>query len=275
MLVPIQAFVDESGGTGQSRHFVMAGLIGHSEDWAQFSDEWKACLDAHPRIRVFKMREAASCNGQFHGCSEAERDAKLRSLAQIINRHAKYVTCSVIDLQAFAEVFASVFRKPHSEPYFWPFHNTIMASCFELWDRGWRERFEIIFDEQVIFGPRAKAWYPAVRATVALQNPEESSIMPVDPMFRTDEDFLPLQACDLFAWCMRRGHDIGSDGERPFEWLLPELSNVFVSEYAQFYDRERLQSVVALSEKASEELRAGLNPANAELARQYRHLWDR
>jgi hypothetical protein len=272
--VPIQAFVDESGGIGQSRHFVMAGLIGHSEDWAVFSDEWRACLDAPPRISAFKMKDAASCSGQFYGFSEGQRDAKLTSLAKVINRHALYCSHSAIDLEAHAGLWASL-PKPQCEPYFWPFHNTVMATCFELWDRGWRERFEIIFDEQVIFGPRAKAWYPAIRETVTMQNPDEGSIMPVDPVFRTDDEFLPLQAADLFAWCWRKGTDIGPEGERPFEWLLPYLSNVFLTPHSQYYDRERMQSVLKLSEKAAEELRAGLNPANAELARKYRHLWGR
>jgi Protein of unknown function (DUF3800) len=276
-LMPVQAFVDDSGGKGQapSRHFVMAGLIAHSEDWASFSDEWKACLDTPPRVRIFKMREAASCGGQFFGWSESERDAKVLALARIINRYARIATYSAIDLEAHAELWVPRQRKPHSEPYFWPFHNTIMASCFELWDRGWRERFEIIFDEQVIFGPRAKAWYPAIRDVVKMRNPDEYAIMPADPMFKTDDEFLPLQACDLFAWCWRVGSDLGPDSERPFEWLLPELRNVSLTDYRQYYDRERLQSVLDLADKEATDLRAGLNPGAVELYEKYRYLWDR
>lgn len=104
--MPVQAYVDESGGKGQSRHFVMAGLIAESESWAHFSDEWRACLDQSPRVRCFKMREAASCCGSFDRWSEQERDAKLLALAKIINRHAKYVTFSAIDLDAHADTWA-------------------------------------------------------------------------------------------------------------------------------------------------------------------------
>jgi hypothetical protein len=44
--VPFQVFADESEGAapGTRNHFVMAGLIGHSVDWAKFSDEWAAAL---------------------------------------------------------------------------------------------------------------------------------------------------------------------------------------------------------------------------------------
>src|ERR1051325_425351 len=65
--------------------------------------------------------------------------------------------------------------------------------------------FEIVFDEQVIFGPRAKMWHPVIRESVKQREPEAYQIMPVDPIFRSDLEFLPIQACDLVAWINRRG----------------------------------------------------------------------
>jgi hypothetical protein len=243
--MPVQAFVDESGGKGQGRHFALAGIIAHSEEWAQFSEEWRSCLSRRPAIRCFKMSEAAGCSGQFHGWTEKDRDSKLRELARIINRHAKLVTHSVIDLDAHAETWAISLEKPLNDPYFFPFHSTIAASCFELWDLGWRERFEIIFDEQVIFGPRARLWYPITRDIVRYREPEASSIMPIDPLFGTDDQFLPIQAADLFAWCWRRG--TSNPNDRPFEWLLDEFRSVTLSEYSQYYDRERMLRIFEMS----------------------------
>src|SRR5262245_15297177 len=83
LLMPIQAFVDDSGGKGHSRHFVMAGLVGHSEGWAVFADEWRRCLQESPAIATFKMQQAAALKGQFFGFSKEERDEKLRKLARI------------------------------------------------------------------------------------------------------------------------------------------------------------------------------------------------
>jgi hypothetical protein len=150
-----------------------------------------------------------------------------------------------------------------------------MAACFTLWDQGWRERFEIIFDENVIFGPRAKLWYPAIRDVVRMREPEAHSIMPVEPMFKVDEEFLPLQASDLFAWCIRAGTNIGTSGERPFEWLLPELNRVYQSEYSQYYDEERLTALMQDVEQQANEIRTDLNPASIELYEKYRDLWER
>jgi hypothetical protein len=248
ILVPIQAFVDDSGGKGATKHFVLAGLAGRSESWMQFSDEWRACLLEPPRIASFKMREAASCGGQFHRVTEQERDDKLRKLAKIINRHARLVTCTVIDLEAHAETWGKFSGKPQRDPYFHPFHNSIAAICFSLWDSGHRERFEIVFDQDLIFGPRAKLWYPVIRAILEHREPEAATILPIDPLFRSDDEFLPIQAADLFAWVIRKKHDDPSfEG---FDWLFnEELMSVQMSEYVQYYDKRRMSDVLAESQR--------------------------
>lgn len=248
--MPVQAFVDDSGGKGHTRHFALCGLIGHSEHWAEFSDEWRACLDTSPRIKTFKMREAARRTGQFREFSVAERDQRLRSLAQIINLRPKITTYSVIDLEAHAATFAKR-GKPQRDPYFWPYQNTIMAVCHTLWDAGWRERFEIIFDEHVIFGPRVRLWYPIIRKMMELTYPEQASILPIDPMFRSDDEFLPLQAADLFAWCRRDATDKQNDDE--FRWLLGDLQKVQETDYSQYYDLERMTNIMKESERIARE----------------------
>ena len=154
-LVLIQAFVDDSGGKGHSRHFVLAGLVATAENWVAFSHEWKACLAAQPAIPLFKMSEASSRSKAFGGFSMQARDDKLRSLARVINRHASFVVSSVIEMEA-ARISPTSHLKPFRDPYFWPFHTLITGICFDLWDLGIRDRFEIVFDEQLIFGPRAR-----------------------------------------------------------------------------------------------------------------------
>lgn len=248
--MPIQAFVDDSGGKGHSRHFVLVGLIGHAESWAEFSDEWSSWLRQAPAITIFKMKDAAGCSGQFRGMTEKQRGDKLRMLARIINRHAKIVTHSMIDLDAHADTWAHQ-PKPHCEPYFWPYQNTIMAICHTLWDAGWRERFEIIYDEQVIFGPRAKLWYPVIKVLMGKVYPEQSTILSINPMFKSDDEFLPIQAADMFAWCMRKATD--DQDHISFEWLLEELGNVKQTDYSQYYDLERMKAVMAESIRLAHE----------------------
>ena len=249
--MPIQAFVDDSGGKGQTRHFVLAALAGHSESWMQFSEEWRSCLADSPAIRSFKMREAASCSGQFRGINDEQRNAKLRALAKIINRHARLITCSVIDLEAHAETWARG-DKYQRDPYFYPFHNSIAAICFSLWDKGWRERFEIVFDDDVIFGPRAKRWYPVIKTIIEHREPEAATILPIEPLFRSDDDFLPIQAADLFAWVIRKKHD--DSAFDTFDWIFhEELMAVEMSEYVQYYDKLRMLDVTEESQRIARE----------------------
>ncbi len=258
----IQAFVDDSGGKGSTRHFVLVSLISTSESWASFSDEWRACLKEYPAVTVFKMKEAAGLSGRFYGVSAANRDRKLRRLAQIINRYARIVTHSMIDLEAHSLTWANL-PKPRNDPYFWTFQCTILAACFALWDAGLRERFEIVFDEQVICGPRAKLWYPVIKSIMEHREPEAASILPEAPRFQTDDDALPIQAADLFAWCMRKATDDKSF--TTFEWLLEELSSVKQTDYSQYYDLERMSAVQTESIRLARE---GLVPDTVQKAAQ-------
>jgi len=66
--------------------------------------------------------------------------------------------------------------------------------------------------------------------------------MPVDVLFRDDKDFLPLQAADLYAWVLRKANNDPSYKE--YHWLLDELQNVKTTDYSQYYDLERMQSVM-------------------------------
>jgi hypothetical protein len=122
-----------------------------------------------------------------------------------------------------------------------------MAICHELWDSGSRERFEIIYDEDVIFGPRARLWYPAIKRLMEIQFPEQAKILPVDRMFKSDDDFLPLQAADMFAWCLRNS----ADKQEPdsFAWLRQEMPRVRGTDYSQYYDEERLRAVMAETQR--------------------------
>lgn len=242
MLMPVQAFVDDSGGRGHSRYFVLAGLVGEAESWAEFSDEWDACLKERPSIRRFKMKDAAGCSGEFHSFLPSQRDDKLRQLCRIINGRPRLLIYTVIDLDAHGETWAKTRFPESKDPYFWPYQNTIVNAALSLWDLGVRSRFEIIFDEQLIFGPRAKMWYPGILDVMRIREPDAATIMPIDPLFRTDDEFLSLQAADLLAWSLRNGFD--NPENRPFPWMVNELSNIVKTEYSQIYDRDRMESVM-------------------------------
>jgi hypothetical protein len=69
-------------------------------------------------------------------------------------------------------------------------------------------------------------------------------------MFGKDDDRLPIQAADLWAWCLRKNTD--DPGAKSFEWLLEEMPNVSQSNYCNYYDLERMSSVLEESARIAQ-----------------------
>ncbi len=241
-ILALQVFVDDSGGRNQGNWFAMAGLMCPAEEWAAFSEEWSACLNESPRIQYFKMHQAAKLKGEFSGFTKQQRDDKLRTLLRIINQHAPVLFTCTAHVGGLAA--ANPRNKWFADPYFWPYQLMIMSVAEELsqWSAPWKGRFEIVFDEQVIFGPRARAWYPIIRAYVESKNPAKAALLPVDPVFKSDSEFLPLQAADLFAWLFRRGTN---RLPHTFDWTIEEINKVQYSKYSKVLSEEKMQSLMA------------------------------
>jgi hypothetical protein len=227
MLMPMQAIADDSGCKGAGPVIVMAGLVGRSEWWADFSDKWDACLKQEPPIDYFKMREAARRCDQFARFSAPERDAKLIALVRILNEYPFAVLHITVDLAAHARTFREEGAKQKrkdmrfeaegvaNNPYFYAYNTFISAACVHLWKQGEREQFDFIVDEHPSLGPPTKIWYPVVRA--AMPQPHRS-IMPVEPMTKKAVEFMPLQAADLIAWRQRSANSNSPKSDQ-FAWL--------------------------------------------------------
>ena len=239
--MPIQAFIDDSGGVGQTGHFVLAGYIGHVEDWAAFSDEWRAICERGPKTMPFKMRDAVHFAGAFAGWPVEARDQRVRELAETIVRYPFTTFHCITDLEGFSKTIPEAVQKRMAQPYVFAFQMTIMGVAYELLERGQTERFEIIFDEQVIFGPRALKWYELIKA---LADDDVGAIMPLQPMFQSDDAVMPLQAADLLAWMFRRDVD---DEPHSFGWLGRLFNAMHLSDHSQFVDEERMRFQVTMS----------------------------
>jgi hypothetical protein len=248
----IQVFVDDSGGKGQGEVFVFSALIASAEAWAQIADQWSVCLRASPSIRYFKMDHAADMSGEFRGFSPKERDDKLRRLCAILNRsEVAEFSCTLV-LQDFMERWSPRLGKPASEPYFFPFQVINSGMGAELLRRGETQPCEIFFDENVVFGPRAKAWYPVLKESFPSYF---KKLMPVEPFFRSDLDIMPLQSADLAAWMQR---NVNENGLGEFEWLWDELHLMQHSPLSQVIDREWIDRMFTKEQTPEEQERNAL-----------------
>jgi hypothetical protein len=83
-----------------------------------------------------------------------------------------------------------------------------------------------------------RTMYPIIKQRF---DPELREILPIEPMFRSDLESLPLQAADLIAWLLRNAWN----GRRTeWEWIANELMPVIpMSEWSTIYTPDRLQNV--------------------------------
>jgi hypothetical protein len=264
----MQAYADDTGLDENSEWFLFSALIGEAENLGCVADEWDIALKESPSIRYFKMDEAESRDGQFYGFSVLERDAKVKRLCQIISSKCLTEFCFAVKLEVYNEVFKPKRRPPLTERYFFPFLATIGGVAFEVLRQGAKEPFEIIFDEQVIFGPRVKAWYPVMRAMMF--DEPIYPVLPIEPFFRDDESALPLQAADLTAWVRRKGNSKEGLGE--FEWMLKELSGLAQSPLSRPLSKDlalRLFEPVEITQEAQKRREVALQAYQETFG----HVW--
>lgn len=240
----MQAWIDDSGAKGQGGYLTLAGFIGTAEVWAAFSDEWKRELDASPPLKFLSTSDAALLGGLFRGWPAWKRDAKLRRLLQIVNRFPLTLIYSSLDLAVHEEMFPKGkhprkgpgVRRANTllrQPYGWCFISICTAVLRDLRHRGLRDRFELMFDEQKIMAPRLKDWYPVVLQAL---EPDERAMMPMEPLFRDDQEFMPLQIADFVAWMIRTEH-CGED--HALRQVAKEL-HISQSPYCQRFTREKI-----------------------------------
>jgi hypothetical protein len=223
-----KAYIDEAGVKNTDEIFVFAGFIDTAENWIGFDNDWRACLKERPSIKYFKMDEASGLSGQFTNWKFEARDAKLRSLFEVIRQHGKrsdicratYFTTpfSVFHKKVTDDLPAST--KRYSAAYLFGLILLMNAIEADLKERSLNDHLEIIFDEHEIFGKRAQVLYPML-AEFAEKNYGEK--YPPSPLFGDDKEFTPLQLADMLAWSLRRMWN-GRDNE--FQWILDELPSI-------------------------------------------------
>jgi hypothetical protein len=251
--VSIQACVDEAGVQNTDEVFVLAGFLNSSERWREFSEDWHRCMSERPAISHFHMLEAASLSGQFTNWRREARDAKVRALVEVAKAHgtktgdyrAIYFTTPFNVFEK--RVVADIASKTLCAPYLWGLFLTMFAVHNDLDARGLAGDFEVIFDENKVFGRRAKILYPLIRDGVATK---AGISLPREPLFKDDKDFLPLQLSDMLAWLLRRTWN-GRQNE--FEWVLDELKSAIpISPHSLMlcaHNADVLMAIDELSEK--------------------------
>lgn len=136
----------------------------------------------------------------FRGWTHDQREAKLLRLAAVIGKHKPLsLTCSInkSDYKALVTPNAPYDLRDPYGVCFQAFVVTAvrLASHFNI-----KEQIDFVFDCQGSSGSNAALWYPLIKQ---LQETWIKEMMGATPIFRSDDDVLPLQAADMLAWHRR------------------------------------------------------------------------
>lgn len=216
----LQAYFDESY---DHQTFALAGVISTVEKWADFSAEWERLL---PDWGVLGK------DGRYHFhtsemAAYPERQDRIAAFWHVICDHVQ----GGFAVSVFPQDLADVTREflqipgvlesskgelgPFAEPYGFCLLHAVSRLINEPMVHGWpvsdTDAIDFIFDDNS-HKKRVTEYWQMFRGLAKVPSWQRISN---DPMFRSDADFLPLQAADLVAWLIRAGIEPPSGERRP------------------------------------------------------------
>jgi Protein of unknown function (DUF3800) len=209
--VVLQAFIDDS--YNPDGVFVLGGYIATAEAWASFSKAWEELLPYGTLTRRgkyhFKMAEMAM---------NAARMARVSAFYRVIEAHILgYVSCK-IDISDLNDIHLrlrvgslpllkwGMLRSPYYVAFrglldMFHRHRDKMTAAIPL-----DEKIDFYFDNQSEKGALIATW-----DRYMMDRPEDvRKHFGATPRFEDDEDFLPLQAADFWAWWVRKWYTEGT-----------------------------------------------------------------
>lgn len=215
------AFVDDSGGARPGSILLLSACIHSYPTWLTFADDWKKCLRASPSIENLHMREASALRKQFAGWKSIERDLKIISLTDVILRYEPHVVTCWLKTDDYTEFVRPVTPSDLRHAFFICFQTIVQRVAEYQEMRGITAPTDYVFDEQGEIGNESSLWYSAMKETAP---PSTSALMGGAPLFRKDDEVLPLQAADLIAWRKRRRIEVpGLDPQVAASLRIDEL----------------------------------------------------
>lgn len=230
----LQGYFDDSGSDGQQVGFVLAGYILPAERWEQFSDEWQDECRREPKIKYFKMREAAGKFGEFQGVPVEFRQYKVRRLLGLIDSHMLHGITTNLKWDEFRYFDANLVGPAKNVPYgplFFGILDNVLAYQKAL--SFFPHKVQLDFDEQGSAGAFAISSYGAImklsEKTGAMHNElatinDIRSIVEGTPRMLDDKQYPALQAADMLAWSLRLQMETpGEIAKSPFSWLYEDI----------------------------------------------------
>jgi hypothetical protein len=241
-----QAFLDDSGSGAPV--FVLSGYVSSVDVWEIFSEQWQELLDESPKLKYFKMREAASRSGEFRGIKLDNRNERVGRFFRLIREATQASVSCVIPIAPYNRLVKGKIKKEWDDPYFIALFDLVIylvETHFQQRAAGKTKGvLDFIFDDNPRLAAKVPYWYQLTRDM--LPSVVRDTIG-ASPRFENDHDFLPLQAADAQAWYYRRLFAEKFHNE-PFKNELPkslfhELDRI--PAMMAFWSSERLAALAA------------------------------
>ncbi|MBR0558430.1 DUF3800 domain-containing protein [Ciceribacter sp. L1K23] len=212
LFLVLQAYIDDSGDDDV---FALAGFISSAKSWATFSKEWENALGwgviGNSGAKRFKMSEMAYLN---------ERMERVPAFFDIISSHVLCALSFVYKKEDLSRAKQRI-RRSDGRPINWGFMDNYYMIAFkhlmDLFHNGREddlkgiipsgEKIDFIFDEQSEKRQVLAGWDEYMNTRPA----EIRGLYGSYPKFENDEEFLPLQAADLWAWWIRKWYSESAD----------------------------------------------------------------
>lgn len=201
LFMVFQAFIDES--MSQEGVHVLAGYFSTADEWAKFSARWEALLPTAGRNKDGRPN--------FHMVDMAKRMDKVVPFFRVIEDHVLgwvSVTVNQRDLRRATRRIqipgASIDWEKHENTWYMAFR--FLMDHFHTKRHLMTEaipsdaKVDFYFDDRVEKKVVLRMWDNYMNN----RPPEVRALYGATPRFEADDDFLPLQAADFWAWHVRR-----------------------------------------------------------------------
>lgn len=225
----LQAYLDESGHSGDSPICAIAGYFGGVNQWAKFERSWKRILEREAVAEFHAKRFWARDNdgnlvSEYKGWTKDRARRFLADLLEVIRANRVYPIAGVLVMEEWRRLTkeerrwltGAVLRKigeksklitegAPNKPYFLPFHHCVIKAALYC-KPGIRVHFTLDANKNI------EGW--AVKLFQALKEklcPRQLG----DLVFADSRDACPLQAADLLAYEINRYAKSRTSGQRP------------------------------------------------------------
>jgi hypothetical protein len=194
------AYFDESGTHGDASVFALACVVGTSDEWEQFEQEWNVLLGRFG-VSYSHMKEMESFKKAFAGWTPSDKVAFMQDATAILNaRHLGRITCS-IDMNDYRELVRGRVEKFIGSKYLIAF-----GFCMHLvaeWVRRSAKENEVDFVFEVNdFSGQITDIYTTLR-----KHPAVKTYLRVGNIaFKGKDECVPLQASDIIAYESYKGY---------------------------------------------------------------------